>query len=195
MKFKILILILSIWFSKSYAHDSKEAFFTISKTENAIIVKADFPWTIRNALFKFKPELANTRDKTSIENAFFEYVKLNLILKNKQENLLKLIHITEDTSIGHSHETKYIFTFENDKIFKVDNRLMFNLNDEQVNYHTILINNKSSKYSTTKEHPIFNLGQKHASKMNLYWLIFLIAFLVLIPLYRKISTANKGLMK
>ena len=104
----------------TYAHDSKEAYFKIIKTESNIVVQAEFPWTIRNALFYFKPELENTKNKTVFENAFFDYVATSFIITNSNNRILKLLKVEmEAIPEGHNHQTNYIFTFENGELFEI----------------------------------------------------------------------------
>jgi len=71
---------MTISFNKGYGHDVNIAFFKIEQKETFVEINASFSFTLRNALQKFSPSLKNATTKQAYKDAFFKYVKANLIL-------------------------------------------------------------------------------------------------------------------
>ena len=187
MKLKILILLMSSNLFNSYAHDSKEAFFTIEKKEGVIHFNAEFPWSIRNALLTFKPELENLDDEIEFDNAFYEYLNSSVILKDENQKILKLTSVKEVLSHGHSHQTNYTLIFEEGNLTEVTNTLMFNINKNQNNYHILTSEKGEIKFVTNQENPKFLLNSTTEKGFNYYWLFLPVILLAGFLVYNKSS--------
>jgi flagellar biosynthesis chaperone FliJ len=173
------MFILSI----GYAHDSDKAFFQIIQKNNFVEVNAEFPWTLRNALLTYAPKLKETKDKKEFEKALFEYIKSSFIITDIDKNILELLSVNEIKSAGHSHQNTFVLVYEQGVPFQITNTIMFNINDNQENYHNITVNKKSFKYLTSKNKPEFNLIQQ--KKESHYWFIILIILFCTILVYIK----------
>ncbi len=88
---RFLYLLISLLTSRLIAHEPNAAYFSIIPLNGIIEIKADLPWTIRDALFAFNPELKDVKDKSAIEKSFLQYVKANLILKNREGKAMELV--------------------------------------------------------------------------------------------------------
>jgi hypothetical protein len=67
---------------------------------------------------------------------------------------------------------------------------MFNINDEQVNYHTLSKGNTISDFSTSNNSNSFNIEQESGSSMDFYWMLIPILLVLAILSFRKV-TASK----
>lgn len=168
-------------FFQSKAHDATEAFFTINNLENKITVDANFPWTIRKALLKFKPELEYKKVNLDFEKAFFDYVKENFIIADKHNKQLKLLNVILNKNKDHSHETNYTFTFEKKEYLFITNSLLFNVSKKQSNHHYLFQNKSKIKFITNKESPTFE--KKETSKPITFWVIISIIVLSVTLIY------------
>lgn len=151
----ILILIMGMGLNETYAHNSKEAFFVITLQENSVEVSAEFPWTFRTALLTYAPALQEATVKTTFEQALFDYVQASLILKGPDQQPLTLLSVQEFNANGHSHQSNFIFEYAGNQVQEVTNTLMFNVSDEQVNYHKLLQDKKIGEFETTPMQPSF----------------------------------------
>jgi hypothetical protein len=192
MKNYLFALLLSVLFFKAYAHDAKEAYFKIEESEAEILVKAEFPWTIRKAVFKFKPELKNNKSKEAIDNAFFEYVQSNLILKDSNGNTIQLLNIeASNDNAGHSHQSNFIFYFEKATLFEVQNTIMLNLSDSQTNFHSFIKSGDSKIYTTSLNEPSFKCKTKAVFNDKL-WLLLLLVPVGLFVIFNKRLKTNQS---
>jgi hypothetical protein len=163
-----------------YAHESNEAFFNIVQKQNTIEIQAEFPWTMRGALIAFNPELKAASNKEAFEKTFVEYMKFNLIFTNELGERLDYSGYREMDNNGHSHQNNYLLIFNGNRFSQVTNTTMFNIYDNQVNYHTLIKNDEEYTFVTNQGQPSFELP-KHDS-MN-YWWVFMLIF----PVYFLIS--------
>lgn len=142
------------------AHDPDRAFFTISVNENSTIVEAELPWTIRNALFKFQPSLEKAKTKSAFDSAFFQYVSQNFTLTQKNGENLQLKEVSPvKKENGHSHQTNYEFIFEGNEFATVKNTILCEYNKNQINYHELLLAEKTKEFTTSKESPEFKISK------------------------------------
>lgn len=172
-----LLLVVSIFLSgKNYAHDPHEAFFSISQTKDTVKIKAQFPWTLRNALIQFSPDLSNAKSSQDFERAFVEYVKKNIIITDITGETMPFIHFEAIESSGHSHESNYLLFFYGQDISKIRNSLMFNHSDRQTNYHSLSTqNNKNVAFQTSPKHPIFVMHEASSFSFSYGYLCLFIA--------------------
>lgn len=178
MRLKILLLLV-ISHVNAIAHNSKEAFFVIEQKDSLVEIKAEFPWTLRNALLAFKPELEGAKNKASFEDAFFEYVKSTILLKSSNGNQLELFKVKEVENIGHSHQNNFIFLFRGNSLTEIKNEIMFNISRQQTNYHSILIAGKKRKFTTSINNPKFNIREQNGND-NWWIVIFIVPLLFLV---------------
>lgn len=181
MKYTLFIFFYFIICLQLYAHDSNQAHFKIEIQENCVVVITEFPWTIRKALLDFAPELKNSNDKDLFQTAFFNYINSTLILSDSEGNQIKLVSVKEMKNDGHSHQTNFKFTFEQSDIYRIKNFILFNVNAEQTNFHSIVKNQAEYEFITTNIDPEFILSNKITSNSgrNFLWLLVLIS----VPLY------------
>lgn len=140
-----------------YAHDSKEAFFTIPQDgrNGRVQVQAEFPWTIRTALLTYDTTLQTAKTRAEFDQALFNYVKANLILQDPDGQPLQLIKAYEAEAGGHGHQSNFIFEYSGNRVHQITNTMLFNLSDQQINYHTILADNQNLEFETTVAQPAF----------------------------------------
>ena len=163
----------------AWAHEVNEAFFKFSLKENSVEVQAEFPWTMRNALIQFNPRLQKAANKQDFEDTFVEYIKKNLVLKDKNGKILPFLDFSEQRDLGHSHQNNYLIRFEGNNPFEVSNTMMFNLYANQINHSTVSINSEEKSFKTKYASPTFTLGEKK-SYPYFYFLILLVPILIFV---------------
>ena len=149
MKYFYIVLFL-VCGNSIFAHEPNEAFFIFNLGENLITVEAELPWSMRNALIDYNPKLKTSNNKQDFENSFVDYIRDNLILKDKNGLVLEFEKFEELNNDGHSHQNNYLLTFKSNKLEKVTNTIMFNTYTKQVNYNTITWIGKKFKTSKNK---------------------------------------------
>lgn len=155
------------------AHNPNEAYFIITKKENTIEIEAELPWTMRDALIQYNPELNNATTREEFERTFVRYIRKNLILENAKGEQLDFVKFQESTNHGHSHQSNYKLIFRGYDVQHVTNSFMFNLYDNQKNYHRIFLNSKEYEYTTTPNSPSFYIAEqnlKNHSPFNIMWI-------------------------
>jgi len=192
MKNIIIFCFICLYSNLLVVHETNEAFFIITEKENTIEIKAELPWTMRNALIAYNPSLKNTTSNKDFEDTFIEYIKANLILKNNTGNLLKFKNYTALDNNGHSHQNSYLIVFSGSDLIEVTNTIMFNINKNQVNYNNLIINSKTYKTSKSSNH--FKLNQKNVSD-NWYFFFLIVPLLFLVNKYYQKTIANKSFNK
>ena len=166
----VLLLIFGLPFF-AFAHESNRSFFKIEQKETNVEVMAEFPWTIRNALLLFSPELKKSKSKKEFDAAFFKYINANFILTAANGTQLILQSVKEIRNEGHSHQNNFSFTFEGASYTKVSNSISFNLENNQVNFHKINLNGEILEYKTTKEDSSFEVPSKQTIATNFLWVL------------------------
>lgn len=190
MKYIFLMLIQFVFIPKILAHEHNEAFFKFALVDNILQVEAEFPWTMRNALINFDPKLENFTSKQDFEKVFFNYIKENLILKNKEGIQLELTGFEELDNDSHSHQNNYILYFKGTSLVEVTNTIMFNIHKNQENYHTITWKNETFK--TNANSKSFKISQEKRSNLQVFlWLLLIPVGLILGRfIYNKIASKN-----
>ena len=176
MSKSILIIIFSFISTIGFGHETNKAFFEIIQKDSIVEFHCEFPWTIRNALIEFDTSLENSKSKKDFENAFMKYIKENLTPSNSDGINLKFVGFTEVKNEGHSHANKYLITFKGSDIKTLKNTIMFNIFNNQENYHNYKSNNRDFSFSTKNAKPNVNLNIEE-SEMSRFWML-----LGLIPL-------------
>ena len=162
MKYLLLFLLMSVSLNYGYAHDPNQAFFTITPTDSTVSVKAELPWTARNALLLFKPILKVSKNKIDYELAFKEYIIDNLKFSSNNE-ILPFIDFKDTKISGHSHQSTYTIRFKGNKYDLIENTLLFNRSDKQRNHHTLHTSSKEITFVTSKDSPTYKVQK------NNYW--------------------------
>lgn len=175
--FKTLCCLL-VFSSGLYAHKTNEAFFRIVPKESVIEVETEFPWTLRNALLKFRPALENASDRSEFQIAFIDYLKANLKLIDSNGEFLDFVKFEEIKNLGNSHQNSYIITYKGTAFEKIENTLLFNIFDNQVNYHRITLNGVKTIFKTTNTKAYYDFQQ--GIKFDSWWIIAVIVTLILI---------------
>ena len=75
MKFILLIINMSIISWSSYAHAPNEAFFEIFESNKDLLIKVEFPWTIREALLAARPELKEAKTTEEMTQGLLSYLQ------------------------------------------------------------------------------------------------------------------------
>ena len=189
MKGFFCISLLCLVMTVGYAHEADEAFFKLTQKEVTVEIEAEFPWSLRNALIAFDPSLATAKDKSAFENAFIAYLKANLILKNGNGKTFEFIGFTEIKNNGHSHQNTYVITYKGSDLQSVYNTLLFNINAEQENYHTLFVGTKQQAFVTTKGQEYFEWAA--ATTFNYWWFVLLLPVVYGITRYYKAKAVTK----
>lgn len=156
----LIVLLLSLPLL-GLTHSPDEAFFTIHESNDTLIVKAELPWTAKQGLLTFSPELKASKKISDYKNAFFQYVQSSFLIENDLGNLLNLISVDEIHIEGaHTDQNNFIFKFLGNSPRKITNTILFNTFKSQQNYH-YLSNEKSNTHITTTENPSFKIPQKN----------------------------------
>ncbi|WP_296386289.1 hypothetical protein, partial [Winogradskyella sp.] len=77
------------------------------------------------------------------------------------------VSVKEVTSQGHSHQNNFMFVFAGNINATITNTLMFNIYDNQKNYHEVEINNKELEFLTTSEKTSFKIDLGSDSKFSM----------------------------
>lgn len=188
MKYLYIVLFL-VCGNSIYAHEPNEAFFIFNLGEELITVQAELPWSMRNALIDYNPNLETSSNKQDFENTFVRYIKDNLILKDKNGLVLEFEKFNELNNNGHSHQNDYLLTFKGNTLVEVTNTIMFNTYTNQINYNTITW--IGSKFKTSKNENSFKIVKE--SKLGFFqsWWLYLIPILLAISMFIYKTTANK----
>lgn len=175
-----------------FAHEPNQAFFIFSLGVNQITVEAELPWSMRNALIEFNPNLETSTKKHDFENTFVEYIRHNLILKDKNGGILEFEKFEEIKNNGHAHQNDYLLTFNGNNLSEVSNTIMFNIYANHVNYNTITWNGKKFKTSNTND--LFKVNEDGLSdSFHNWWLLFMPLLLIILIVIIKKTSANKVL--
>lgn len=176
-----IVALLFLFFVEVSAHNSKEAFFAVQFYEKYIEVEAEFPWTLRNALIDFAPELNNATHKQQFRAVFESYVKANFLVYDNDKKPLELNRIKTVQANGHSHQINYIFEFKGRSVTEIKNTMLFNISEKQRNYHTILLHGKKRKYLSSFSNPSFLIQQQKT--VNFFELLLVLSFILTAVLY------------
>lgn len=104
MKQYFFLLVMSISSWSVYAHAPNEAFFELFVSGQELLIKAEFPWTIRNVLLTANPKLKTAKTKQEMEASLLEYLQAHIHILNEKERpiLIKRLHAIPHQN-GHGH--------------------------------------------------------------------------------------------
>ena len=104
MKTLFLILSMSIISWSSCAHAPNEAFFEFFESDKQLLIKAEFPWTIREALLAARPELKKAQTTEEMMAGLLSYLQEHIEVRNEQNQLIQIQSIkAAPNTNGHSH--------------------------------------------------------------------------------------------
>ncbi len=170
LTFNIIFALLIANLCTVYSHSPNEAFFKIEEKKKTVIIHAEFPWTLRNALIAFEPDLLKSTNSNDYKRAFKEYLKANLILTDENDNKMKFISFEKKENYGHGHQNNYIIEYKGSNLQKIENSLLFNISNKQLNHHLLRINEKETFIKTSNSKSYFKLFKK--AKFNTWlWVI------------------------
>lgn len=132
-----------------------------------IVVDAEFPWSLRNAVFMFDTMLSNTSSLQDIQNSLFRYIEQNLVLRDRKGEKLALLQVADQK--GQSHHEEYQLTFENKPISSIRNTLLFNFSEKQKNFHVLDINGEKKEFVLTPTSPEIIFEAKNTFKYLFYF--------------------------
>ena len=185
MRAVLLFCFFSLYSNLGHAHETNEAFFTFIQKETTVEIEVEFPWTLRNALIEFNPLLENSTTKKEFENTFSNYIKETIILKDKNGKLLHYQGFIELETKGHSNQNSYLLIFKGTNLFEVINTIMFNVNDNQVNYNSITINSTEMTFKTKKGSNKFYINDSTTANYSYF-------LLLLVPIIFGLNYFNKN---
>ena len=132
----ILLVFLFMCMQSIHAHDADKAYFEISFQNNNTIVKAELPWTVRNALLAYDANYDKAKTFEETNAILFNYVKEKIKLLDRDGNHLILLKAELNANKGHNHATNYILTYKGTAVEKISNTFLFEINSTQENYHS-----------------------------------------------------------
>jgi hypothetical protein len=151
---------MSIISWSSYAHAPNEAFFELFESNKQLLIKVEFPWTIREALLAARPELKTAQTTEEMTAGLLSYIQEHLKVRNEQNEpiLIQNIKVAPNTN-GHGHGSVYMLLLgENQRISSIKNTCMFEAYSDQTNFHSIEVANAPSlEFVTNKENVIYTI--------------------------------------
>jgi hypothetical protein len=144
----IFLICLSVY-TNLYGHDPRFAFFKITSEQNTTLVKAEFPWLLRNALFEFEPNLKNAKHKNEFLESFGKYINIHFILKDENNDRMPLLSISEIKGES-KHTGLYLLVFNGKNISWIYNSLLVDVSPNHKNFHTLIKGNSSYFFSTNR---------------------------------------------
>ncbi len=177
-----MCLILLMLTSAVLAHNPSKTYMTMKAQNGQLQVQLELPWSITEAVKKEFPEIGDNTSKEEFMEFVFEYVVRNFkISKNGIEyQIIKSEFLPGD----HSHSTtlELSFPLKTIKGTQIINTLMFNLNEKQKNYHTIILQDDTEfSFISTKKYPQFFVTENaiNKGKNNSLLLIFSLMFVLI----------------
>lgn len=173
-----------ILFVNSYllAHNPNEAFFTISTNGNYTEVVAELPWSVRNDLILYRPELENSKSDQDYKDAFESYIQQKLILRLQSGEKMSFVSVKEEVHNGHSHQNNFRISYQGSEVHQVENTILFASYENQKNYHFLIKENKKLTYITRPGVPSFTIADTNYWHVNSskYWIITVLILLSLL---------------
>ncbi len=187
----LLLIVISCFQNVGFAHSPHECFFDINIEKNGCSIKAEFPWTLRNALLAYEPALKNAQIPLAFEQAFEKYISSHLILKDKDGKALVFMGFRALESSGHSHQNEYELEYEGSDVKQVTNTIMFEMSDKQSNYHSIMVNGTKRTFETYKGQDSFMVDDLSDNYTPYFIFGFMVIGIIGIVSYKYWPTAKK----
>ena len=182
MRNSLLIFSLLFLINDAFSHSPSEVSFSIYEGDTFILVDAQFPWALRNAVFMFDSTLNKQSTFKEIKESLFIYISQNLVLLDENNDRIKLLKVIDKK--GNSHHEEYQLVFENKPASSIRNSLLFNFSNKQKNFHLVKLNGEQHEFFLTKEHPVFEFKTEN-SKGYLYLIIGIITLIFAVVFLRK----------
>lgn len=147
-QYLLLTLVLTCIQNLGFAHSPHECFFDINIENKGCTIKAEFPWTLRNALLAYEPGLKNAQTPLDFEQAFEKYISAHLILKDSGGKALVFKGFEALESSGHSHQNEYTLRYAGGNVHQVTNTIMFEMSKKQSNYHSLRVDGAEKTFET-----------------------------------------------
>ena len=192
MKKYLLVFALFMMNVVCYAHEPNQAFFDVFELDKKLVVKAEFPWTIRNVLLNTYPTLKNAETKEAMEAGLLAYLKEHIEITSTQNRNFILERIQELPNTGHSHGSLYLLVFDNYAPIKaIKNTCMFETYKDQQNFHVVEHPNKIKReYVTQQDSSSFVLEEP--SNNNKYWISIVGVLVVILGAIFLFLKRNRG---
>ncbi|MCF8259689.1 MAG: hypothetical protein K9J12_02870 [Melioribacteraceae bacterium] len=153
------------------AHDPNIAYFEFNVNDGQIVLKADFPWTLRNAILKDFPELQNSNSQGDFDEALFKYLEENISITADGE-LLTIFDVMEFPG-NHSHGAAFEIIYKSKQTIEqlsIINSCMFNLYPNQKNYNTLIFDS-GEIFETMTEIGNAEFSTASANRNYLYYIL------------------------
>lgn len=145
----------------SFAHAPNEAFFEFFESDKQLLIKAEFPWTIREALLAARPNLKTAQTTEEMTAGLLSYLQEHIEVRNEQNQLIPIQSIkAAPNTNGHGHGSVYMLLLgENQWISSIKNTCMFEAYSDQTNFHSIEANTTRLEFVTNKEKTTYTIQQ------------------------------------
>lgn len=145
----------------SFAHAPNEAFFEFFESDKQLLIKAEFPWTIREALLAARPNLKTAQTTEEMTAGLLSYLQEHIEIRNEQNQRIRIQSIkAAPNTNGHGHGTVYMLLLgENQWISSIKNTCMFEAYSDQTNFHSIEANTTRLEFVTNKEKATYTIQQ------------------------------------
>lgn len=170
----ILTIVALVVIIAMYAQDDHIAYFTYY-VNTTIQVEAELPSTIDEVLEEFNPELKSSNCPIEFEETLKEYIADNLILEDEDGDTLQVADIELLENDSSLEEDTYLLTYEGDELTAVTNTVLFDVNNDQVNYNTVIHSAGQSDFKSTSKKASFKLSSQAVFR-------YLYLFIIGIPL-------------
>ncbi|NQX86631.1 MAG: hypothetical protein HRT67_12135 [Flavobacteriaceae bacterium] len=183
---KYLFFLFTSFFSNYalHAHEVNKAFFVVKKQDHSIVVEAQFPWTLRNALIAFNPKLQNAKDQLEFKTSFEQYIISNLILFDAKGIPLPFRDVEILDKREHSHQNDFRITFKGGSVAKIKNTMMFNIYDNQINYMKVQLDDDHSNYVTKKGNTTVNIIEKNDHRGFRYAFLSILGMSIVFAMFK-----------
>ena len=85
-RYLIIFLIVVNAINHAIAHDANAAFFSIEQNEEGFLVKAEFPWSLRDGLIEFNQALENKKPNLPLRKPSLTTSSKTLYLWTKEDS-------------------------------------------------------------------------------------------------------------
>lgn len=189
----IFMLIFSTCWMQAFSSLKNEAVFTIEEGKSKILVFAEFPSSIEQAVLSYQAELDMSAVQDSYEAVLFDYVNAHFTLLNQAKDTIQLLAVKKEYENVDSFLNRLIFEFAEGPIFIISNSFLFDIHEDQKNHHTIHRKGLPINFTTSHEQESFYV-EKPLDKRYLMLALPVFLFISFFA-FRKIWRTNKRLKR
>ena len=182
MKKQLIFLLTFAYLTFSYAQDTNIAHFKITPKNQLIEIEADFPRTFQNALEANKPTLEFSTNKKDYKNALTLYFKKNLVLIDEDGKEMELLNAIEIHSKQQPLQQEFLITYKGSNLQSITNTSLFNISEQQVNYHVLKTAYNDLNFSTTPNQIQYIIPSKFNILNYKYYILVTLFFVFLITI-------------